>query len=129
MPICIAPPTLELEDVRGIEVDVELIADNDRTEPLDLWDETSQELQQFTDAALRLLCFPTWQPTEASPVQDGQPVILSYGLGADSTALLRYVGRRKPNEMPGLRKSLPCQPCRERLSKSSTTLDTTAYQR
>ena len=84
----IAPPTLNLETVRGIEVDVELAADDDRKEPLYLWNDTLQELKQITDADLQLLCFPGWRPTAVSLVQDGQPVILSYGLGADSTALL-----------------------------------------
>ncbi|MEM1309392.1 MAG: hypothetical protein AAGF98_07930 [Cyanobacteria bacterium P01_H01_bin.153] len=93
MPIRIAPPTLDLEVVRGIEVDTALAAGNNREEPLFLWNDTLQKLQQIIDADLRLLCFPDWRPTEASPVQDGQPVILSYGLGADSTALLlKYLG-------------------------------------
>ncbi|WP_204138944.1 hypothetical protein [Halomicronema sp. CCY15110] len=37
MPIRIAPPILDLEAVRGIEVDVALAAGNDRQEPLYLW--------------------------------------------------------------------------------------------
>jgi hypothetical protein len=88
MSIRIAPPTLDLEAVRGIEVDTALAAGNDRKKPLFLWDDTLQKLKQITDDALRLLCFPNWQPDKAFPVQSGQPVILSYGLGADSTALL-----------------------------------------
>jgi len=39
MPIRIAPPTLDLETVRGIEGDVALGAGNDRKEPLFLWDD------------------------------------------------------------------------------------------
>ena len=42
----------------------------------------------MTDTELRSLCFPEWKLPEVSPVAEGQPVILSYGLGADSTALL-----------------------------------------
>jgi len=88
MPIRIAPPTLDMEAVRGIEADIALAAGNDRQEPLFLWDDTLQKLKQITDTDLRSLCFAGWQPDKASPVKAGQPVILSYGLGADSTALL-----------------------------------------
>ncbi|WP_204141315.1 hypothetical protein [Halomicronema sp. CCY15110] len=88
MSIHIAPPALNLEAVREIEVDVALAAGNDRQEPLYLWDDNLQKLKQITDVDLRLLCFPGWQPDKASLVKSGQPVILSYGLGADSTALL-----------------------------------------
>ncbi|MEM6839729.1 MAG: hypothetical protein AAF609_23195 [Cyanobacteria bacterium P01_C01_bin.120] len=69
-------------------MDTALAAGNNRKEPLYLWDDTIQKLKQITDSDLRSLCFPCWRPTEASPVQIGQPDVLSYGLGADSTALL-----------------------------------------
>ena len=88
MSIRMTPPTLELEAARGIEADIAFATDNDHQEPLFLWDDTLQKLKQITDADLRLLCFPDWQPNKTSPVQECQPVILSYGLGADSTALL-----------------------------------------
>ena len=81
MPIRIAPPTLDLEAVRGIEVDAALAAGNDHQEPLYLWDDTLQKFKQITDTDLRSLCFPNWQSDKASSVQSGQPVILSYGLG------------------------------------------------
>ncbi|WP_204138943.1 hypothetical protein [Halomicronema sp. CCY15110] len=56
--------------------------------------DTSQKLQPITDTDLRLLCFPDGQPDKASPVKSGQPAILSYGLGADSTALLlKYLSK------------------------------------
>ena len=88
MSIRIVLPVLDLDAVRGIEVDLALSSGNDHQEPLFLWDDTLQKLQQITETGLRSLCFPDWQPDKASPVKECQPVILSYGLGADSTALL-----------------------------------------
>jgi len=79
MPVHIAPFTFESEVVQGIEVDIEFAAGNDRKEAVFLWDDTLQELKQIADSELRSLCFPSWQPTEASAVQEGQPVILSHG--------------------------------------------------
>jgi len=85
----VSPPTLDLEEARGhIQPDAALAKDNDRKEPLFLWDDRRQKLRQITDQDLRKLCFPDWRPPMNPPVREGQPVVLSYGLGADSTALL-----------------------------------------
>ncbi|MEL6383847.1 MAG: hypothetical protein AAFQ89_15605 [Cyanobacteria bacterium J06626_18] len=95
------PPTIDLEVARNIAVDTLRAAQNDRKEPLFLWDDIEEQLKQITDAELRSRCFPRWRPPHISPVAIGQPVILSYGLGADSTALLFKYLLAESNEERG----------------------------